>query len=599
MSGEPREVDALLGKVVLGRYRLVRELARGGMGAIYLARSEGAASFVKPVVVKRMLPEFIGDAEAAKMFKREARIMSTLRHPGIVSVFDFGREDAGYMLVMDYVHGFHLGRWAGWAQQTRGEVPVQVAVHVVCQVLDALHYAHTLQGPDGESLHIVHRDVSPSNVLIDVGGHVQLADFGIAQSQGDAPDVKTSTRTVKGKFSYLAPEILEGAVPTPSSDVYSAAVVLHEVLIGRNEFRTANATSTVSRVLSVTPTRLDKLRPDASDELAEIVAMALAKKPEERFVNAAELARALRRSRGMETEEAQQLLADTFGRDFRDPSLPAMFELPELDELERAWRVATPSVTSEPPSAPDRPTLRPQGPRDGERRSDEPTTGGHSSQGSQRAEVAHANSVATVPPPPLEAVAQPRRGVPVAAWIGVGLLAVAGAGAAVWAATRPVVEPDVVYVQASPAGIGPTETGTETGTETETGAPTQTGTATDAGAATGTAGTAATPREPRPRTEREPRSPEEREAAAIQQAFGRHTSQIRGCFSAAPPGSPEELVLRFSIDAGGTVQRVELAPAGVASTPQGQCVTRLAQAIRFPQTAAPRSFRIPIQVRTR
>ena len=112
------DANDLVGRVVLGRYRIVRAIARGGMGMIYLARMEGAADFVKPVVVKRMLSEH-ADQSALKMFKREARIMSMLRHPGIVSVTDFGKEDADFLLVMDYVHGFHLGRWTSYVQQSQ------------------------------------------------------------------------------------------------------------------------------------------------------------------------------------------------------------------------------------------------------------------------------------------------------------------------------------------------------------------------------------------------------------------------------------------------------------------------------------------------
>src|SRR5690606_28025054 len=139
----------------------------------------------RPVVVKRMLPELAGDDAAERTFEREARVMSRLHHPGIVSVLDFGRDGRSYVLVMDYVHGFHLGRWAAWLLARGSLVPVVLAVEIVVRLLDALHYAHTATGVDGEPLRIVHRDVSPSNVLLDVAGHVRLGDFGIAESALD------------------------------------------------------------------------------------------------------------------------------------------------------------------------------------------------------------------------------------------------------------------------------------------------------------------------------------------------------------------------------------------------------------------------------
>jgi serine/threonine protein kinase len=586
MSGaEPEDTDPLVGRVVLGRYRIVRELARGGMGAIYLARSEGAASFVKPVVIKRMLPEFVGDAAAAKMFKREARIMSLLRHPGVVSVFDFGREDLGYLLVMDYVHGFHLGRWAGWILKNQPSVPVDITVHIVLQVLEALQYAHSLTGPDGESLRIVHRDVSPSNVLLDVSGYVRLADFGIAQSHGDAPDVKTSTRSVKGKFSYMAPEILEGAEPTPGSDAYSAAVVLHEILIGRNEFRTASPAATIGRVLAHVPTRLDKVRADATTALADVVEQALAKKPSDRFQSAAELARALRKVRGMEAEDASALLRETFERDFHNPSLAAMYHLPDLDELERAWRMpAPPGAGSNPPGAgePIPIDLEADDSRD-------PTVAGTPSAHGAAAVGASASiPPITIPDAPAAPRPAPSR-TPLFLALAVALLTVIGAGVAVAVGIgRPTAPPpDIVYVEASPSGI---DTRPEVAVEVD-------------------AGAAIVPEpepEPTPEVDTSRRAGTKRrttgprdDASGLQRAFGRHTAAMQSCFAGAPVGGPSDLTLHFSIDERGGVQRVELAPASVASTEPGRCVTRIARAIEFPPPGQARSFRIPIEIRPR
>lgn len=577
MSDATPEFDHMIGAVVLGRYRIVRELARGGMGAIYLARSEGAASFVKPVVVKRMLPEFVGDADAARMFKREARIMSQLRHPGIVSVFDFEREDSGYLLVMDYVHGFHFGRWASWLEKRGRRVPVGPAVHIVLQVLEALSYAHTLKTNDGEPLRIVHRDVSPSNVLLDVSGHVRLADFGIAQSRADEPDVKTTTRSVKGKFSYLAPDILEGADPTPTSDVYSCAVVLHEVLTGRNEFRAPTPTATVTRALTHVPSRLDLVRQDVPKALADVVAYALNKRPSDRFQTANELARSLRAVRGMAAEEASALLADTFGRDFRDPSLPAQFHLPPLSDLERAWQ--DPSlprrVSSYPPTElPE--TYRPR------RNTGEGAVvgGGQLHPGDQIATVTErASPQQNTEPTEVIRTSQ------------LGLFAVAGAIAAVAMAILAVMfliprdEPEFVYLEASPDGISSadssaqrlvTDAGLVVAREPDAGADIEEG---DPSA-----------------SRRQPRSPE-REARAIQRAFDRRVHDMVRCFRTDT--TADELVLRFSLLESGTITSVGLTPGEVAQSAEGRCVLGVARSIQFPRVSSPRTFRVPVQVRRR
>jgi serine/threonine protein kinase len=195
-----RAAPDLVGRTVLGRYRVVRAIGRGGMGVIYLARSEGAAGFVKPFVIKQAAPETSqGDTMLAQL-AREARIMSNLHHPGIVSVIDFAAEDGSYLLVLDYVKGFNLGQWRKFVQHTGRAFPTELALHVVERVLDALDYAHRLAKPDGSPLGIVHRDVSPGNVLLDVDGHVRLADFGVARMSSDHTEA-TDGLMIKGKIS--------------------------------------------------------------------------------------------------------------------------------------------------------------------------------------------------------------------------------------------------------------------------------------------------------------------------------------------------------------------------------------------------------------
>jgi serine/threonine-protein kinase len=567
---DDKDESDLVGRVVLGRYRIVRPLARGGMGMIYLARSEGAADFVKPVVVKRMLSEH-ADASAVKMFKREARIMSMLRHPGIVSVTDFGREEGSYLLVMDYVHGFHLGRWASFVQQAHlrpdggaGQLPWQLAVHICIQVLDALEYAHTLKGSDGQPLHIVHRDVSPSNVLLDIEGRVLLADFGIAKSNAEE-ETRTTVGTVKGKFSYMAPEILEGHPPEPGADVYATAVVLHEVLVGRNEFRTQEPGATIQRVLHHTPRRLDVVRPDIPTALADVIARALLKRPEERFQTAAELAKALRRVRAMDAEEANHELRRVLERDFRDPRFSTMFDVPELDTLEQSWRTVPDGLIEPASQPPDATAGRPA------TRTSEPT----------RAAKPGAVEAPPLPAPDAAPVARGGGGTAAIAAL-VGLLVLGGGAAgAYWISTQRAPAPEVVFVEATPSGIQA---------------------APDAAVDTPDAFVelpdAATPEErpvTRPTTPRTP-APADSPGQIIDRTFARHTGAIRGCFEGQAP-TEGQVSLRFTTNDRGAVTDLQIAPASVESGPIGRCVAGIARRIEFGPEVGARSFRIPITIR--
>src|SRR5262245_19382504 len=145
------------GTLVLGRYRIVKQIARGGMGVVYLARTEGAQGFTRPVIIKRIIPDLAADEPTSRAFVREARILANLQHPGIVNVIDFNEEDGAYVMVLEYVHGYNLGQWHRYVVDTRGRIPVDFAILVMTRVLDALHYAHTFIRPDGTSMQIVHR----------------------------------------------------------------------------------------------------------------------------------------------------------------------------------------------------------------------------------------------------------------------------------------------------------------------------------------------------------------------------------------------------------------------------------------------------------
>ena len=200
--------DQLVGLTVLGRYRIVQTLARGGMGAVYLGRTEGAEGFARPVVIKRVLPALMGDSEIAQLFVQEARILADLQHPNIVGVLDFGQQDDGtYVTVFEYVNGYSLAEWSRFLEQQRERLPIDAALHIVGRVLDALEHAHAFRRVDGKQVQVIHRDVSPSNVLLSDQGTVKLLDFGIAQvsgdDTGDDTDEDSERRGTRGKFPYM------------------------------------------------------------------------------------------------------------------------------------------------------------------------------------------------------------------------------------------------------------------------------------------------------------------------------------------------------------------------------------------------------------
>ena len=548
--------DPLIGKTLLGRYRVVRRLARGGMGVVYLGRAEGAAGFVKPVVIKRMLTE-IGDEAMEQMFVREARILSRLQHPNIVSVIDFGQEGGAYLLVMEYVHGYHLGRWARYVRAVREPLPVDLCLHIAIKILEALHYAHERRRPDGELLEIVHRDVSPSNVFIDAEGNVKLLDFGIARMSGDTGEYKTQDTTVKGKLAYLPPEMFQGDEPTRKTDIYSCGVVLHELLVGRNEFRAPEMSTTLHNVMTLEPTRVTKVRDDAPDGVDDLIAKALAKHPDARFDDADQFAQALRRLRRIPEDEADELLARTVAQDFA-ADIADKLSIPSLEELEEAWR--------EPP-----PTTDPEAPTD-------PPSG-----------------QAGVSEPPTAALSNAPGRAPARAPLVVVLavlLVAAGVAAAVALSGEEEGGPELVVIQQSRAGddsAEPTEApANATTTEGAGSAPEESSeeASQDGTAASGVARRSGSSRTPSRGNE-------------LSAAFARRRPDVETCFDRHTEdltGSPR-IEIRFQIDADGSVRSAELFPAEIASTPLGSCLLRVARSTEFGARDEPTAFRIPITAR--
>lgn len=599
-----QQTDPSIGRVVLGRYRIVHGLARGGMGEIYLARSEGAAGFAKPVVIKRILSEFTTEDTVVQMFKREARIMSNLQHPGIVSVLDFGYEEGSYFMVLEYVHGLHAGRWRKFCTQTQQDFPVERAITIAIAILEALHYAHTVKGPDGRELKIIHRDVSPSNVLIDIDGHVKLADFGIARmATNDAGEWKTSDLTVKGKFPYLPPEIFAGEQPEPSTDVYAVAVVLHEMIAGANEFRADSASATVGKVLSHVPRRLDEIRPDVSAAVSDVVAKGLAKKPIDRWKTAQEMAQALRKAREYDSDEANNEIAESARRDFNDPRVVTVLGIEELASLERAWRASAPKV-AKPEGAPDveidiplfastrppAPSGAPPATSNAPTRIGITTTSGTGKTKMEEPGATRRPPQANRAPLPAPRKSDPPRSTP---WVLImlGIVAVVGVGLGVVAVLRPQqnaqTDHDPVYVVVDPSHPTPNAV-------IDAGQPATPAPVVDAGAAVA-ANPPHTPRNPNPNgTVVRPPQPQRIEAP-----FARRGAEISSCFNRfrdSIEGEPQ-LSVHFDIGTNGHVTEATMAPQAAADSELGRCILGIARSTEFGERAEPVSFRIPLASR--
>ncbi len=564
--------DDLIGRLILGRYRIVRRLARGGMGIVYLARSEGAAGFVKPVVVKRILEDLTYDDSMARMFVREARILSNLHHSGIVGVTDFGQEDGAYIMVLEYVHGYHLGRWNRYQREMGRKFPVQHALQVMIHVLDALHYAHTRTRPDGKPLGIVHRDISPSNVLVEVDGNVKLLDFGIARMSGDTAEYKTQDLTLKGKLAYLGPELFHGGQPTVQSDIYSCGIVLHELLVGKNEFRGKEMSETVTRVLSHKPTSVHAVRDDGPEGIDEVILKALAKKLDERWLSAADMAQALRQLRGIPEDQADAELSAAVRHDFLG-DMPEKIHVEPLEALELAWR--------DPPESPEK-QESPLPPSASQ--SDRPTA--------VQPEVARI---------PLQVAVPAHAPSKVRSLVGVGLIVAAVVAAGVLALSQrgSGPAPQVVVVQQPSASGGGEAAVDQPQPSSQDVAPSagtaQAGAGSDQPAEAGDAGAHAGARPAH--GVRHPHDHEERGGAvSLSRAFARQQGRIQACFlqhAADITGNPV-ISIRFQIDVAGHVQTADLAPAGLSHTALGTCLVAVARATEFGSQPGPAAFRIPI-----
>jgi hypothetical protein len=277
--------------LTFGKYRLVQRLAYGGMAEVFLARVSGAAGFEKDVVIKRLHPQFCADRDFVAMLIDEAHIASQLAHTNICQVLDLGEVEGTYYLALEYIDGHDLFTVMRRLRRGGEMLPLPAAAYVVNEVLEGLGYAHRKKGSDGRPLGIVHRDVSPQNVLITNEGEVKIIDFGIAKAR--ISSTKTQAGILKGKYRYMAPEQAEGRTVDQRSDLFSVGIVLYELLAGQVHGRGLSDMQLLERVRSAQFEPLRTFRPDLPPVLEELVERALDREPARRFQTAQEFQDAL------------------------------------------------------------------------------------------------------------------------------------------------------------------------------------------------------------------------------------------------------------------------------------------------------------------
>ena len=275
----------------LGRYRLIKSLGVGGQAEVFKARYSGPGGFERTVVVKRVLPGNSQDPEFLRMFAAEARILGMLHHPNVVQAYDVGESDGALFLVLEYVDGPSLARLMRALRAANRPLPPVFAAHFALEICRALDYVHRLCSSDGEPLNVIHRDVTPSNIVLASTGSLKLLDFGIAKYESS--EVETHHRTVKGKPAYVAPEAIEGRRFDARIDIFSAGVVLHELLTLSPLFAAEYELAVLRKVLEMPISPPSATRPDVPPALDAIVMKALQRDPELRYASAAEMARDL------------------------------------------------------------------------------------------------------------------------------------------------------------------------------------------------------------------------------------------------------------------------------------------------------------------
>jgi eukaryotic-like serine/threonine-protein kinase len=278
-------------KKQFGRYELLMQMGTGGMASLYLARICGPQKFEKLLAIKKIHDHLLVEKDFVEMFRDEARIAALIHHPNVAATFDLGIIDGSYFIAMEYIHGQTLQDIINASVRVEGDIDWSYIAYLAAEVAKGLHAAHTVTSHSGEPLEVIHRDVSPQNILVSYDGHVKLVDFGIAYAAQKLSH--TGVGKLKGKLGYMSPEQVTGKTVDHRSDIFSLGIVLFEMLTMRRLFKDDNDAATIMKVRAAQVPDLQLLCPGCPPELSTLVTKALAQKPEDRFPTAEAFADAI------------------------------------------------------------------------------------------------------------------------------------------------------------------------------------------------------------------------------------------------------------------------------------------------------------------
>ena len=276
----------------IGRYQILERIGAGGMAEAFRARASGPGGYQRDLIIKRILPHLARETDFIRSFVDEAKILGMLNHPNVVGVYDFGVDEDRHYLALEFLDGPSVAEILTRVKKRDGQIPVAVAAYIAREVCKGLAAVHALRGPDGRALEVIHRDVSPSNVMTTTAGAVKLLDFGLAKI-GAAQKV-TKQGYIKGKAGYLAPEQIKGAPIDSRVDIFSLGVVLHEMLCLEHLFYGEGGDiATVYRIIEMEIPAPSRARGEVPAAIDEIVFKALARDPDKRYATASDMARDL------------------------------------------------------------------------------------------------------------------------------------------------------------------------------------------------------------------------------------------------------------------------------------------------------------------
>jgi serine/threonine-protein kinase len=368
--------------VPFGKYQLLRKIASGGMGQVFLALERGAG-LERLVVLKLILPHLAEDEEFLTMFLEEARLVARLSHPNLITILELTEIDSRHCLAMEYVQGDDVRRLEKYARSQGKPLPVGLVLRIIAEAAAGLHYAHQARNPQGQPLQLVHRDVSPQNILVGFDGGVKVIDFGVAKAAGSAS--QTATGVLKGKYPYMSPEQANGQPVDGRSDLFALGVVLWEMLTGRRLFKGESDLMTLRLVRDCQVPPPSQLNPKLPPGVDELVLRALAPTPEARFPDCGAFRLALedyilqyrlpasnahlsaylrdlyteRITRESDPANLDQLAEDA---DLDSKSNPSRSSVRSISQQAAGARIATPAGTGTPVVPPPRPLTKNSGP---------------------------------------------------------------------------------------------------------------------------------------------------------------------------------------------------------------------------------------------